>query len=316
MKKLAAVLLCALMLLSLAGCGKALKDDTHAAWVAHGQFKLADGTENSWNGKDTALYEKSALTAITLDDVKKIDQGVYDALKKKDVKYLYTIDLIFGTNDAGWTTDFTRDGKLFRANGSYAFKIAQCTVDVDGDNKIYAEDQWIHDPKTACVEALTPDTLWEPVWQEEPDEFGFSWASNPVVTGGPGLYTLVIAQYKNASTKENPGFGIALILKEKKDGIDYEEVVEYVPADHTYGIIGSFEGSNWEKDVEMTAAGDNTWTGEVELKKDDEFKVRADADWTNSWGNGTENLKCEADGTYTVTITFNGEEATVTAEAK
>lgn len=336
MKKLLVVLLAVAMVLSLAACGGSttpetgktdepapaagpLADAGHDAWVAHGQFLLADGTENSWNGKDSALYEASALTAISLEDVKAIDEGLYTTLSGKDVKYLYTIDLIFGTNDAGWTSNFLNtEGKLFRANGSYCFKIAQCVVDKDGDTSIYAEDQWISDPKTAYVEALTPETVFYPVWQEEPDEFGFSWASNPVVTGGPGLYTLVIAQYGNASAPDAPGYGVALVLKEAKDGIPYEEVVEYVPGDHTYGIIGSFAGSEWNQDgAAMEPAGDNVWTGEVELKANDEFKVRADGDWTYSWGAADgANLVAEADGTYIVTITFDGPDATVEVTAK
>ncbi len=321
MKKLVVAMLVALMVLSLAACSKKaapLEDKGHAAWVGHGQYLLADGTENGWNGKDGAVYDASALTPIAVSDVKAIDENVYKTLSGKEVKYLYKADFIFGTNDAGWTTDFVKDGKLFRANGSYAFKIAQCTVDVDGDTKIYAEDQWISDPKTAYAESLTPDTLFMPVWQEEPDEYGLSWASNPVVTGGPGLYTLIIAQYNNASAPDAPGYGIALVLKEAKDGIAYEEVPDFVAADHTYGIVGSFEGSNWGEgeDVAMAAAGDNAWSGEVELKAGDEFKVRADSDWAYSWGDGENNLVAEADGTYVVTITFNGMDATVEAVAK
>lgn len=317
MKKILVVFLALMMIVSLAACGaEPLKDEGHAAWVAHGQYLLADGTENGWNGKDSALYEASALTAISLKDVKKLDGALYDTLSDKDVKYLYSIDLLFGTNDAGWTTNFLKDGKLFRANGSYAFKIAQCTVDEDGENKVYAEDQWISDPKTAHAESLTPDTMFMPVWQEEADENGFSWASNPVVTGGAGLYTLVIAQYNNASTPEQAGFGIGLVLKEAKDGMAYEEILDFVPADHEYGIIGAFEGSGWETDVAMEKTGDNVWTGEVTMKTGDEFKVRADGAWDYSWGNGSDNLVCEADGTYVVTITFNGTEATVEAVAK
>ena len=322
MKKLLVLMLAVLMVLSMVACGKKaakpLADEGHQAWVAHGQFLLEDGSENSWNGKDQELYEKSSLTAIAVEDVKAINEDLYKALSGKQVKYLYKIDLIFGTNDAGWTTDFLKDGKLYHANGSYAFKIAQCTIDVDGDTKIYAEDQWISDPKTAYAESLTPDTMFMPVWQEEPDEYGFSWASNPVVTGGPGLYTLVIAQYTNASDPSNPGFGIGLVQKEAKDGIAYEEVQEFVPADHTYGIVGSFEGSNWGEgeDVAMASAGDNAWAGEVELKAGDEFKVRADSDWTYSWGNGEDNFVAEADGTYAVTITFSGSQGTVEVAAK
>ena len=65
----------------------------------------------------------------------------------------------------------------------------------------------------------------------------------------------------------------------------------------------------------MTAAGDNAWTGEVTLKAGEEFKVRADGAWDYSWGNGADNLKAEADGTYVVTITFNSADD-VKVEAK
>ena len=307
------------MVLSLTACSggssSPLKDEGHAAWVSHGQFLLADGTENSWNGKATELYEKSALEAIALKDVKAISEDLFKALEGKDVKYLYKTELIFGTNDAGWTTNFLKDGKLYRANGSYAFKVAQCTVDVDGDNKVYAEDQWISDPKTAYAESLTPDTVWYPIWQEEPDEYGFSWASNPVVTGGSGVYTLVIAQYNSVSAAGNPGYGVGLVLKEAKDGIPYEEILEYVPADHTYGIIGGF--NDWNGDVAMEKTADNTWVGEVELTAGTEFKVRADGAWDYSWGNGADNLVAEEDGTYEVTIVFNSaDDVTVTAVKK
>ena len=337
MKKFLAALLVVAMIFALAACGGAkpaeqpapaeapadapaeaagpLADEGHAAWVAHGQYLLADGTENGWNGKDSALYEASALKAISLEDVKAIDEGLFNTLSGKDVKYLYTIDLIFGTNDAGWTSNFVKDGKLYKANGSYAFKIAQCSVDKDGDNVVYAEDQWISDPKTAYAESLTPDTVFYPTWQEEKDENGLSWADNPIVIGGAGLYTLVIAQYKSVSAAGNPGFGVGLVLKEAKDGIPYEEIVEWVPADHSYGIIGGF--NDWGGDVTMEPAGDNAWAGEVELTAGQEFKVRADGAWDFSWGTADGgNLTCDADGTYVVTITFDGGNGVVTAAAK
>ena len=340
MKKFVALMMAALMVLSLAACSgpaqtssqapqtteapkttaepttepatepveEVLEDPNHAIWTAHGQFLLTDGTENAWNGKDSDLYEKSALTAIKLSDVEKIDKDLYETLKKKDVKYLYTIDLVFGTNDAGWPANFLKDGKLYKANGSYCFKVAQCTVDVDGNNKVYAEDQWISDPRTAYVESLTPDTLFYPTWQEEKDENGFAWDQNPVVIGGAGVYTLVMAQYKAVSAAGTPGYGAAMILKEAKDGIAYEEIVDYVAADHTYGIVGTFNNWGDTADVEMTADGENTWKGEVELEAGAEFKVRADGAWDYSWG--TEdggNFKAEEAGTYTVTVTFDGD---------
>ena len=316
MKKLLILLLAIVVVLSFTACGaKALADTTHELWVAHGQFLLADGTQNGWNGKDTALYEKSALKAIALKDVKAISEELFNTLSGKDVKYLYTIDLTFGTNDAGWSSRFLKDGKLYNANGSYCFKIAQCTSDVDGDTKVYAEDQWISDPKTAYVEALTPSTVFYPTWQEEKDENGFSWADNPVVTGGAGTYTLVIAQYTNVSAAGQPGYGVGLVLKEAKEGVAYTEV----PAEHTYGIVGSFESSGWAdgKDIPMTANGENTWTGEVTLKAGDEFKVRVDGNWAVSYGPAEGgNFKVDADGTYIVTLTLDGNEGTVTFTKK
>ena len=319
MKKIITILLVAAMVFVLAACGTAkvvLEDKTHELWVAHGQYLLADGTQNGWNGKDNSLYEKSALKAIALEDVKEISQDLYTTLSKKDVKYLYTIDIIVGTNDAGWSCKFVKDGKLYNANGSYAVKVAQCTSDVDGDTKVYAEEQWISDPHTAHVESLTPATMFYPTWTEEKDENGFSWADNPVVTGGAGLYTLVIAQYSNASSASQPGFGVGLVLKEAKEGIAYEEIKTWIPADHTYGVIGNFAGSDWGTDVDMTAAGDNTWQAEVTLAAGNELKVRADHDWTNSWGNGGDNFKVEEAGTYVVTITFSNGQGTVTVTKK
>ena len=161
------MLLAVVLVLSAVACTqqpKVLADTEHELWVAHGQFKLADGTENGWNGKDASLYEKSALKAISLEDVKAISADLYNTLSGKEVKYLYTIDLIFGTNDAGWPTNFLKDGVLYKANGSYAFKIAQCNSEVDGDTKVYSEAQWISDPHTAHVESLTPKTVFYPVW--------------------------------------------------------------------------------------------------------------------------------------------------------
>ncbi|MBO4452721.1 MAG: hypothetical protein J5793_02180 [Clostridia bacterium] len=318
MKKFLAILLTLVFVLSFAACGEkvdetVLADTEHELWVAHGQYLLADGTQNGWGDKSSDLYEASALKAISMKDVKDLSEDLYKALSGKEVKYLYTIDLIFGTNDANWTTNCLKDGKLYRANGSYALKIAQCTSEVEGETKVYSVTQWISDPKTAYVEALT-DNIFYPVWQEEKDENGFSWADNPVVIGGAGLYTVVIAQYKNASAAGQPGYGVGLILKEAKEGIAYEEIIPFVPADHTYGVIGSF--NEWGADVAMTAGENNTWTAEVELTAGAELKVRADGAWDYSWGDGEGNFTVEADGTYVVTITFEGETGTVTVTAK
>ena len=317
MKKVLVLLLSVLMVLSMAACAKKpepLKDDTHAMWNALGQFKLADGTDNGWGDKSAEMFEKSALTAIALEDVKAISEDVYNTLKGKEVKYLYTIDLLFGTNDAGWTSRFMKDGKLYDANGSYCFKIGQCSVEAEGDSKVYSVDQWISDPKTAYVEALTPATVFYPTWQEAKDENGFEWSQNPVVIGGAGLYTLVIAQYKNASAAGQPGYGVALVLKEAKQGQEYVEVKVYVPTDHTYGIVGSMTGWGETTDIPMEKGEGNTWFGMATLTPEDAWKVRADGAWDNNWADAVGDNLTVADGnifvseagTYKITISFDG----------
>ncbi len=290
---------------------RVLSDPDGYLWVAHGSHLLADGTLNDWGGKSTALYEASALTPISMKDLQRMDLTLYGTLHEKDVRCLYKIDLIFGTNDAGWTSKCMIYNEEYRANGSYVFKIVKCVRNGEG----YAEDQWITDPRTAYAESLTPNQLFIPPWQEVPDKNGFTWADNPVVTGGAGRYTLVIAQYNNASSKDNPGYGIGLLPNEKEEGIPYEKISSFLPAEHTFGIIGSFAGSEWGSagaDVEMQYVGANTWEGTVALKAGDEYKVRADGDWNYNWGTKDgDNLRCTEDGAYVVRITFEGEAAKI-----
>ena len=324
MKKIFAVLLALAIMFTMVACGKKkeeapLADPDHPIWTAHGNHKLADGTDNGWNGKDQALYEAAALEPITLESVRGISEALYNALSKHPVKYLYKIDLLFGTSDAGWTTKFRYGSDLYLANGSYCFKVAPCLAEAEGDAQIYTEDPWVPDPKISHAESLTPSTLWLGPWQEEKDEYGFDWTANPVIIDGPGLYTIVVAQYTTVSSASEAGWGIGAVKKEAKEGPDYELIVPFVPADHTYGIVGGFAASDWGNagaDVAMTSTDNKTWTGEVELKAGEEFKVRADGDWTYSWGNGADNFKAEEDGTYVVTITFEGENGTVTVTKK
>ena len=104
------------------------------------------------------------------------------------------------------------DGKVWERNQGYAVKAI--IEDYIEEDDVWSDYQWISDPKTAHLEALTPDTLFVPVWQEKADENGFSWSNDPVCIGKAGVYTIVVAQYKNASSADTPGYGMALILKE------------------------------------------------------------------------------------------------------
>ena len=329
-KRIFLVALASLAVVGMTSCGydKKVKEDSEATWVMHGNYLLSDGeTVNGWNGKTNELYEASKMTATSVAEVAEYAKEVADVLKGKSIKYLYAAEAVFGLNDAGWTTNFLRGEDLYQANGSYAFKVARCLYDAAED--VYAEDQWIPDPKTANVESLTPDTYFVPVWQETPDRFGLSWASDPVVIGGAGKYKMIVAQYTDVSAAGVPGYGIAAVKLE--DGAENEKAQKYVkleefkPADHTFGVVGSFEDSKWAdgKDVAMKASADGkSYSAEVTLKAGDQFKVRADGAWKFGWAPSKAvegvftlaggNAVAAVDGTYVITISNFGFAGTAT----
>lgn len=55
--------------------------------------------------------------------------------------------------------------------------------------------------------------------------------------------------------------------------------------DHTWGVIGDFTGNSWTSDyAQMEVEGDWAVAKNIPLKKNQEFKFRADKDWTLSYG--------------------------------
>jgi hypothetical protein len=87
-----------------------------------------------------------------------------------------------------------------------------------------------------------------------------------------------------------------------------EEVVKFVPTDHTYGLIGDATSTGWDSDTDMVASADGkSWSITAQLTGGKGIKVRADDKWDNNWGDNGENIKIAEDGTYTVTITFDND---------
>ena len=322
--------------LGLAACGmggkggnaaesKVLEDTNNAAWVLHGPMLLKDGeTVNGWNGKDNELYEASKLTAISIKEAKEIDATVGAKLAEKKVKYLYKYEgAVFGTRDAGYSKKFLDAEKnLFQANGSYTFKVA--TVSYDAEEEVYAEQQWIPDPKVSHAESLDGNIFF-PTWSESFDDEGFSWADDNVVRSGAGVYTLIVAQYDVAVSPTQPNFGIAAIKTEAKEGQAYEALTKFVPSAHNYGVIGL--NGDWDNDIAMTLA-DGVYSATVTATADTSFKVRADADWTYNWGFASVDEKAStyaftnaegnigvAAGTFKVELTFTGVNAKLVLKA-
>ena len=302
-------------------------ENTENTYVLHG-MNIVDGKENGWNGKADDLYKATTMTPTSVKAISEISTELADTLNTKNLNHLYVLENVeFGTRDAGYTKPTMIEGKRYLVNGSYTFKVTE--VSYDAEDEVYAELKWLPDPHKYHVESLTPTTYYAPVWQEALDDNGFSWASDPSCIGGAGTYTVVLAAYKEISTAEVPGYGVALI--KTADGVaatedvqeDYSapatepEAPAWVAADHTYGIIGSF--NSWNGDIAMTET-DGVWSAEVTLDADSQIKVRADGAWDVSWGaesvvepeamKGTGNILVADAGTYTVSI------SNFTADAK
>ena len=82
-----------------------------------------------------------------------------------------------------------------------------------------------------------------------------------------------------------------------------------------WSVIGSFCGTNWDKDFPMTQVSEGVYESEaMELHADEELKVRQGASWDVNYGVnglGGDNLKVEADGTYKVHLDIAAETITL-----
>jgi arabinogalactan oligomer/maltooligosaccharide transport system substrate-binding protein len=89
---------------------------------------------------------------------------------------------------------------------------------------------------------------------------------------------------------------------------------------NAFTIIGAFGGYNWDTDVAMTEDPEGTWAATLDFQAGDEFKVRQGLSWDVNFGAdgvaGGDNVVIDADGTYLVTLVYDGENATLTCEAQ
>lgn len=255
-----------------------------SAYTVAGVFMSKDGEHPvDWKYTEQGKMEKSDVAAV-----KAIDAEVGAALEANDKLeevYVYEGALIGCTEGgyAGWTAKALVDGSVVDFDGGYAVKAIQCDYDAEDDK--WLSSQWIPDPHTACAENLTPETLFVPTWQEEADEHGFKWNDNPVCVGGAGKYTIVVAVYDvpaDETKTDQYNYGMALVKTEEKDPYEPAPILE-----HTFGLIGDFEGNSWSSDVaQFEKSSDGVYELEYNIAADVEFKVRADGAWTTSFGYG------------------------------
>lgn len=249
------------------------------ALTVAGAFCSKDGE----HAVDWKYTEQGAMTKSSVAEVKTLDATVGAKLEAKTaLKDVYVYQgAQFGCTEvgyAGWTAKALIDGEVQTVDGGYAVKAIECTFDEEDEK--WLSSQWIPDPHTACVENLTPASLFVPTWQETADENGFAWNDNPVVIGGAGVYTIIVARYTTAADESKTdayNYAMALIKTEAKEAYEPAPVEE-----HTFGLIGSF--NSWGGDVDMPKVSDGVYEVTYAFAADDEFKVRLDGAWTQSWG--------------------------------
>jgi hypothetical protein len=108
------------------------------------------------------------------------------------------------------------------------------------------------------------------------------------------------------TTKGEDGKWLASVNGEETEAPAPKEEPVMVLADHTWGVIGSFNG--WAADVEMVVSG-NTATATIEILADDadkKFKVRADGAWTINYGHAEENQNAKVGQEYE--LAFNAKD--------
>jgi arabinogalactan oligomer/maltooligosaccharide transport system substrate-binding protein len=87
---------------------------------------------------------------------------------------------------------------------------------------------------------------------------------------------------------------------------------------NAFTVIGAFGGYNWDTDVAMTEDPAGTWTATIDFVAGDEFKVRQGLSWDVNFGAdgvaGGDNVVIAEDGTYLITLVYDGENATLTCD--
>ena len=178
------------------------------------------------------------------------------------------------------------------------------------------------------------------VWQSEPmelhagEEFkvrqGASWDVNYGMKDG----VTVAGGMDNAKVPADDVYTITIdtnvpeLKFVNQDGILPEAAPVAENEVETWGVVGSFEASGWAdgKDIAMKEKEAGLWVSDpVEMKADDQYKVRANGAWAKNYGfdeegntkaDGQTNGKVEADGTYIVTLDLTNPDAPVLSIAE
>lgn len=176
-----------------------------------GKLVSAAGPGKTEAGKlDWAMTDAGKMNATSVKGVSEVNKALADKLAGKNLEALYMLPgVTLGAGDAGWNTKILKDGAVTEVDGSFCIKAI--VGHYDTEDEVYVTEQWIPDPHTANAENLTPDTLFvSPNWAEAADAQGFDWTTNPAALQA-AVYTVVVAQYKEASAPGTFGYGLGLV---------------------------------------------------------------------------------------------------------
>jgi len=209
MKKLFTITLSALMVLGAAACG-ASYDETVLPAADNVKYFAAGGWGDAVNG-NWAPKEANEMVATSVAEVAKISKDVANKLAKKNLDFLYMKEVTLDDNNGNKDKALV-NGEVVEFSQGHALKAIGATQNSEGT---YTVVNWVNNPGdsfNAHAEALT-DNIFIGPFQQTPDENGFDWNSNPVVTSEAGTYTFVLAKYKEVSSATVVGYGMAAIPK-------------------------------------------------------------------------------------------------------
>jgi len=205
MKKLFTLALSAVALMALSACGE--KFDNTVLANPEKSYHLT-GDWDTWSATEANKMEATSVAAVA-----KLDKAVAKKLAGKPLKYLYSKTVEFKDKEGGWEAPALVNGEVVQFNSGYTVKVIDAVYD-EGEGS-YGSQHWIPDPGdsgNSHLESLTDNLFVSPTYDATPDENGFSWAYNPVITSGAGKYTIVIAEYTTVSSATTFGYGMAAIL--------------------------------------------------------------------------------------------------------
>lgn len=180
---LVVVMFAAFLLVACTDTKTVLVDDAHT-YYATGQFA-------SWG--DAVGNTSYQMIATNRGDarLKSISSDL------KDAKFIYVLEVVLPSEDAGWNVTYKIDGEVKELNGNLTVKVIQTNVGAEAPN------WWGQSPESGEIKSLTPDTLYLPPFVEENVDEAGGWNDNPVALEA-GTYYMVYVQYSNTSH----GFGL------------------------------------------------------------------------------------------------------------